>query len=159
MFHALHSYLSTTNDWSLLKELSPKLAEVIAWHLKGTAYGIGADPQDCLLRAGAPGLQLTWMDAKIGDLVVTPRRGKPVEVNALWYCALASMEKWAVQLSVDALQYGQLRSKVERSFASRFWYAEGGYLYDVVDVDGVKGQNDPALRPNQLLAASLADHL
>jgi predicted glycogen debranching enzyme len=159
MFSALHPYLTASNDRALLKELFPKLVEIIQWHLRGTAYGIGMDPDDGLLHAGAPGLQLTWMDAKIGDLVVTPRRGKPVEINALWYCALASMEKWAVQLSVDALQYGQLRSKVEQSFASRFWYAEGGYLYDVVDVDGVKGQNDPALRPNQLLAASLTTHL
>lgn len=159
LFYTLNSYLAATNDWSLLKELFPRLVEIIQWHLQGTLYGIGIDPEDCLLHAGAPGLQLTWMDAKIGDWVVTPRRGKPVEVNALWYCALACMEKWAMHLSVDALQYGQLRSQVERSFASRFWYEKGGYLYDVVDVDGVKGQNDPALRPNQLLAASLANHL
>ncbi|MEO9028908.1 MAG: amylo-alpha-1,6-glucosidase, partial [Ktedonobacteraceae bacterium] len=159
MFHALRSYLDTTNDWSLLKELFPKLVEVIAWHLKGTAYGIGVDPQDCLLRAGVPGLQLTWMDAKFGDWVVTPRRGKPVEINALWYCALACMEKWAVHLSVDALQYGQLRAQVRESFARRFWYKAGGYLYDIVDVDGVPGQNDASLRPNQLFAASLTHHL
>lgn len=159
MFHALHCYLETTNDWSLLKELFPRLVEVIAWHLKGTAYGIGVDPHDGLLREGAPGLQLTWMDAKIGDWVVTPRRGKPVEINALWYCALAYMEKWAVHLSVDALQYGQLRTQVQENFAKRFWYEEGGYLYDVVDMDGVSGQNDAALRPNQLFAASLTHHL
>lgn len=159
MFTALNSYLTVTGDRTLLKELFPKLAEIIQWHLQGTAYGIGVDAEDGLLRAGAPGLQLTWMDAKIGDWVVTPRRGKVVEVNALWYCALACMEKWAVDLSVDALQYGQLRSQVERSFANRFWYAAEGYLYDVVDVDGVKGQNDAALRPNQILAASLTRHL
>jgi predicted glycogen debranching enzyme len=117
------------------------------------------DPEDGLLRANAPGLQLTWMDAKIGDWVVTPRRGKPVEVNALWYYALGCMEKWAADLSIDAFQYGQLRSRVEESFTSRFWYAEGGYLYDVVDVDGVKDQNDASLRPNQLFAASLGHHL
>ena len=159
MFHALHRYLDATNDWQFIKELFPKLAEVISWHLKGTAYGISVDPQDCLLRAGAPGMQLTWMDAKIGDWVLTPRRGKPVEINALWYCALARMEKWAIHLSVDALQYGQLRAQVRESFARRFWYEEGGYLYDVVDVDDVPGQNDAALRPNQLFAASLTHHL
>lgn len=159
MFHALHSYLHTTNDWSLLKELFPKLTDVISWHLQGTAYGIRVDPQDHLLKAGAPGLQLTWMDAKIGDWVVTPRRGKPVEINALWYHALACMEKWAVHLSVDALQYGQLRAQVQESFVRRFWYEKGGYLYDVIDVDNMPGQNDTALRPNQLFAASLTHHL
>jgi predicted glycogen debranching enzyme len=159
LFCALDKYLAATNDRALLKELFPRLVEMIDCHLQGTIYGIGVDTEDGLLRAGAPGLQLTWMDAKIGEHVVTPRRGKPVEVNALWYCALACMEKWAVQLSIDALQYGQLRARVERSFASHFWYEQGGYLYDVVDVDGAKGQNDAALRPNQLLAASLTRHL
>ena len=159
MFVALNAYLTTTGDRSLLKELFPRLVEIIQWHLQGTAYGIGMDKEDGLLRAGEPAIQLTWMDAKLGDWVVTPRRGKPVEVNALWYCALDCMEKWAVHLSVDAFQYGQLRSQVERSFASRFWYAAGGYLYDVIDVDGVRGQNDASLRPNQLLAASLSSHL
>jgi predicted glycogen debranching enzyme len=159
MFVALNTYLTVTKDRSLLKELFPKLAEIIQWHLQGTRYSIGMDPADGLLRAGVPGLQLTWMDAKIGNWVVTPRCGKPVEVNALWYYALECMEKWAVHLSVDALQYGQLRSTCERSFASRFWYEAGGYLYDVVDKDGVQGQNDASLRPNQLLAASLSHHL
>src|SRR5262249_17284376 len=143
----------------LLKELFPRLVEIIQWHQQGMSFGIGMDPEDGLLHASAPGLQLTWMDAKIGDWVVTPRRGKPVEINALWYCALACMEKWAADLSIDAFQYGQLRSRVEESFTSRFWYAAGGYLYDVVDVDGIRGQNDASLRPNQLLAASLSYHL
>lgn len=159
MFHALNNYLTTTNDWSLLKELFPRLTEIIQWHQQGTDYGIGVDPEDYLLRAGMPGVQLTWMDAKIGDWVVTPRRGKPVEINALWYCALAYMEKWAMHLSIDALQYGQLRSQVRQSFADRFWYEQGGYLYDIVDVDGIKGKNDTSLRPNQLFAASLTHHL
>lgn len=159
LFSALHSYLTVTNDRSLLKDLFPRLVEITQWHQQGTAYGIGMDSEDGLLRASAPGLQLTWMDAKIGEWVVTPRRGKPVEVNALWYCALACMEKWAADLSVDAFQYGQLRSRVEQSFTSRFWYSEGGYLYDVVDIDGIRGQNDASLRPNQLLAASLGHHL
>lgn len=159
LFSALHNYLTVTNDRSLLKDLFPRLVEIIQWYQQGTAYGIGMDPADGLLRASAPGLQLTWMDAKIGEWVVTPRRGKPVEVNALWYCALACMEKWAVDLSVDAFQYGQLRSRVEQSFTNRFWYSAGGYLYDVVDVDGIRDQNDASLRPNQLLAASLSHHL
>ncbi|HEY0757023.1 MAG TPA: amylo-alpha-1,6-glucosidase [Ktedonobacteraceae bacterium] len=159
LFSALHNYLTVTNDRSLLKDLFPKLVEIIQWHQQGTDFGIHMDPTDGLLHAGAPGLQLTWMDAKVGTWVITPRRGKPVEVNALWHYALACMEKWAVDLSIDAFQYGQLRARVERSFTSRFWYAEGGYLYDVVDVDGKREQNDASLRPNQLLAASLSNHL
>jgi predicted glycogen debranching enzyme len=159
MFHALDRYLSLTGDWSLLKELFPRFADIIQWHVRGTLYDIGIDPYDCLLRAGVPGVQVTWMDAKVDDWVVTPRRGKPVEVNALWYHALTLMESWAVHLSTDATQYSRLRTQVSKHFADRFWYAEGGYLYDVVDVDGRIGQNDPALRPNQLFAASLTRDL
>lgn len=159
MFHAIDRYLATTGDWGLVKDLFPTLETIIQWHIRGTAYGIGVDPADGLLRGGVPGIQLTWMDAKVEDRVITPRHGKPVEVNALWYCALAVMETWAVHLSRDASQYSQLRSQVEKHFAARFWYEEGGYLYDVVDVDGVAGQNDAALRPNQLFAASLTRDL
>ncbi|HVB72506.1 MAG TPA: amylo-alpha-1,6-glucosidase [Ktedonobacteraceae bacterium] len=159
MYNALDSYTSTTHDWSLVKELYPVLSDIIEWHKRGTLYGIGVDPADGLLHAGAPGVQLTWMDARVGDWVVTPRRGKPVEVNALWYCALRCMETWAMHLSYDALEYGQMLTQVRDNFARRFWYEEGGYLYDVVDVDGVAGQNDASLRPNQLFAASLTTHL
>lgn len=159
MFHALDCYLQTTGDWSLLKELYPTLSTIISWHLRGTAYGIGVDPGDGLLHAGVPGVQLTWMDARVGDRVVTPRRGKPVEINALWYCALSCMEHWSVRLSIDATQYSQLRSQVSKNFAPRFWYEAGGYLYDVVDIDGVHGENDTSLRPNQLFAASLTHNL
>ena len=159
MFHAIQSYLSTTGDWTLLKELYATLANIIQWHVKGTDYGIGVDPGDGLLRAGVSGVQLTWMDAKVDGHVVTPRQGKPVEVNALWYCALTYMEAWAVHLSIDATEYSRLREQISQNFAARFWYEQGGYLYDVVDVDGVAGQNDPALRPNQLFAASLTHNL
>jgi len=159
MFHALNAYLTVTGDWSLLKELFPTLSDIIAWHVRGTQYGIGVDTNDGLLHGGTPGVQLTWMDAKVGDLVITPRHGKPVEVNALWYCALTYMEQWAVHLSTDATQYSQLRSQVRQHFAARFWYEEGGYLYDVVDVDDKTGQNDASLRPNQLFAASLTRDL
>ncbi|GER89343.1 glycogen debranching protein [Dictyobacter vulcani] len=159
MFRALDYYLTTTGDWSLLKELFPTLCEIIQWHVNGTDYGIQMDPADGLLKAGVPGVQLTWMDAKVGDWVVTPRFGKPVEINALWYYALTAMEGWAVRLSTDAAQYGHLRTLVRQHFATRFWYADGGYLYDVVDVAGVAGQNDASLRPNQLFAASLTRDL
>jgi predicted glycogen debranching enzyme len=159
MFHAIDQYSMATNDWTLLKELFPTLSEIIQWHIHGTDYGIRADPVDGLLSAGAPDVQLTWMDAKVDDWIVTPRRGKPVEINALWYNALTMMEAWAVHLSTDATQYSQLRSQVRQHFASRFWYQDGGYLYDVVDVDGVSGRNDAALRPNQLFAVSLTHDL
>ena len=159
MFHALDAYTTTTHDWSLVKELYPTLNEIIAWHTRGTLYGIGMDPADGLLHAGSPGIQLTWMDAKVDDWVVTPRRGKAVEINALWYCALYYMESWAKRLAYDALEYGVLLTQVREHFARRFWYEEGGYLYDVVDVEGIAGQNDASLRPNQLFAASLTPHL
>jgi predicted glycogen debranching enzyme len=159
MFYAIQRYITTTGDWSLLKKLFPTLQEIIRAHLRGTLYGIKVDEQDGLLHAGAPDVQLTWMDAKIDGWVVTPRRGKPVEINALWYAALTTMESWAVQLSTDATFYGQLRRLIAQHFAERFWYAEGGYLYDVVDVDGIRGQHDTALRPNQLFALSLAREL
>jgi len=159
MFHAVDRYLASTGDWTLLKELFPTLQSIIDWHVRGTDFNIGVDATDGLLHEGAPEVQLTWMDAKVGDWVVTPRRGKPVEINALWYNALKLMEAWSVHLSVDAGQYSQLRSQVGEHFAARFWYEEGGYLYDVVDVDGVADTYDTALRPNQLFAASLAHDL
>ncbi|HEX3641238.1 MAG TPA: amylo-alpha-1,6-glucosidase, partial [Ktedonobacteraceae bacterium] len=159
MFHALDCYLKMTSDWDFLKEIFPVLSDIIQWHVRGTDYNIHVDPHDGLLYAGAPGVQLTWMDAKVDDWVITPRRGKPVEVNALWYYALTAMESWAVRLSIDTTQYSQLRSQVRQHFAARFWYGEGGYLYDVVDVDGIAGQNDVSLRPNQLFAASLTHDL
>ncbi len=159
MFHALARYLTTTGDWSLLKELFPTLSDIIDWHVRGTLYNIGVDPHDGLLHSGTSGVQLTWMDAKIGDWVVTPRSGKAVEVNALWYYTLSCMETWAVHLSTDATQYSQLRAQVLQHFAQRFWYEEGGYLYDVIDVEGIAGKNDASLRPNQLFAASLTRKL
>ncbi len=159
MFHAINNYTAATGDWSLVKELYPALSAIIDWHVRGTLYNIGIDPSDGLLHAGTPGVQLTWMDAKVNDWVVTPRHGKPVEINALWYCALGYMESWAVHLSKDALDYGQMRSRAGENFAARFWYEDGGYLYDVVDVDGVTGKNDASLRPNQLFAASLTRNL
>ncbi len=159
LFHALERYLATTSDWTLLKELFPSLQGIIDWHIRGTDFGIGVDPTDGLLRAGAPGFQLTWMDAKVNGVVITPRRGKPVEINALWYVALTLVETWAVRLSIDATPYSQLRMQIRQNFSTRFWNEETGYLYDVVDVDGVSGQNDASLRPNQLFAASLTRDL
>jgi len=159
MFHAIDRYLKASGDWSLLNELFLTLSSIIDRHIEGTIYGIGVDPADGLLRGGTAGVQLTWMDAKVGDWVVTPRHGKPVEVNALWYYALSCMESWAARYSLDASKFSQLCSQVREQFARRFWYEEGGYLYDVVDVEGVAGQNDASLRPNQVIAASLTPSL
>ncbi|MGE5263250.1 MAG: amylo-alpha-1,6-glucosidase [Acidobacteriota bacterium] len=154
-FHALDRYLSATQDDTFLGELFPVLAAIIDWHVKGTRYRIRVDPEDGLLSAGELGIQLTWMDAKANDWVVTPRIGKPVEINALWYHALRLMEGWARRVGASASIYSDLAARARFSF-DRFWFREGGYLFDVVD--GPNG-NDASLRPNQLFALSLVDDL
>jgi predicted glycogen debranching enzyme len=153
-FHALGRYLEATRDRETLRLLLPRLLDVVQHHLNGTRFGIGVDPADGLLRQGAEGYQLTWMDAKVGDWVVTPRRGKAVEINALWYNALRLLEGWVRTERGDraARSLAVLAERAQESFNQRFWNAEGGYLYDVVD--GEKG-NDLACRPNQLFAISL----
>ena len=154
-FHALDRYLQATGDRETLKLILPTLREIVTYHLNGTRFGIGVDPRDGLLRQGAEGYQLTWMDAKVDDWVVTPRRGKAVEINALWYNALRLLAKWVSEEESDAAaQPLTAQAKQARdSFNQRFWYAKGDYLYDVID--GEKG-DDAACRPNQLLAFSLA---
>lgn len=159
MFQSLQHYLNMTGDWTLLRELFPVLQECIQWHIRGTEYGIRVDPVDSLLAAGVPDVALTWMDANVDGWIVTPRQGKPVEINALWYAALSAMESWAVHFAVDATPYSHLRNQVRRHFAARFWYEAGGYLYDIVDVAGEAGKNDAALRPNQLFAVALTADL
>ncbi len=154
-FHAIDRYVSATKDETLLSDLFPILESIIDWHLKGTRYNIKVDPSDSLLYAGEPGVQLTWMDAKVGDWVVTPRIGKPVEINALWYRALKLMDQWSAQMGRASSRYATLATQVRNAF-DRFWYADGKYLYDVIDAP--QG-NDPSLRPNQLFAVSLADDL
>jgi predicted glycogen debranching enzyme len=153
-FHAIAKYVEASQDRVLLAQLLPQLEDIIHWHLKGTDFGIAVDPGDCLLRQGAPGYQLTWMDAKVGDWVVTPRRGKAVEINALWYNALCHMADWLYQNGKPekAADLEQLAQRCRESFQKRFWFEAGGYLYDVVD--GEDG-NDASLRPNQVLAISL----
>jgi predicted glycogen debranching enzyme len=154
-FHALARYLDYTGDRQTLRLILPKLLEIFDRHLHGTHFGIGVDPKDGLLRQGEAGYQLTWMDAKVGDWVVTPRRGKAVEINALWYNALRLLENWLREEQGDQAAWpaAEQAERVRRSFNERFWYAEGGYLYDVVDAE--KGGNDAACRPNQLFAVSL----
>jgi predicted glycogen debranching enzyme len=153
-FHALSRYLAYTRDQATLQILLPQLHDILDHHLRGTHFGIGIDPADGLLRQGEDGYQLTWMDAKVGDWVVTPRRGKAVEINALWYNALRLMEGWFGQLegSRAAQPVVELAAHVKASFNQRFWNDKGGFLYDVVD--GPQG-DDPACRPNQILSFSL----
>ena len=156
-FHALKRYVDYTGDRETLRRLLPSMIDIIDHHVAGTRFGIGVDPADGLLREGAAGYQLTWMDAKVGDWVVTPRRGKPVEINALFYNALRILETWLREEN-DAARADEIARRsqlVRESFNTRFWYDEGKYLYDVVDDE--KGGNDAALRPNQIFSISL-DH-
>jgi predicted glycogen debranching enzyme len=154
-FHAVAKYVDATGDRDTLRSLLPTLVEIARRHLAGTRFGIAVDPADGLLRQGAEGYQLTWMDAKVDGWVVTPRRGKAVEINALWYNALSLLEAWTRGGDGAArLDLAAHAARVRRSFNDRFWFAEGGFLYDVVDGDA---GDDPACRPNQVLAVAL-DH-
>ena len=152
-FHAIDRYYEATGDGETLEALFPVLESIIDGQVKGTHYGIAVDPADGLLRASAPGYQLTWMDAKVDGWVVTPRRGKPVEIQALWYNALRLLGDWARRLGKPHERYTSLAGQAYRSFNERFWYEAGGYLYDVVDGEEMK--EDPSLRPNQIFALSL----
>ncbi len=155
-FHALARYLAATGDRLTLRIILPKLVDIVEHHLRGTRFGIAVDPADGLLRQGEEGYQLTWMDAKVADWVVTPRRGKAVEINALWYNALRLLEQWLRDLG-DGVNAERLAAHAEQarvSFNRRYWYGEGGYLYDVID--GEHG-DDASCRPNQIFAIAL-DH-
>ncbi|HEX3035549.1 MAG TPA: amylo-alpha-1,6-glucosidase [Thermodesulfobacteriota bacterium] len=152
-FEAIRAYHAATGDDELLSELFPVLAEIVDWHIRGTRYNIHVDQNDGLLYAGENGVQLTWMDSKIGDWVVTPRTGKAVEINALWYNALRTMMKFAKKLKKPSKDYEAAAKRTFMGF-SRFWNNELGYCYDVIDTpDG----NDPSLRPNQIFAVSLPE--
>jgi predicted glycogen debranching enzyme len=155
LFHALQCHLDASADFSLGIELLPTLLAIIRAHVDGTRHGIGVDPRDGLLRAGEPGSQLTWMDAKVGDWVVTPRWGKAVEINALWLNAL--------HVTVELARRAKDRSAADECQAllvhaathfSRFWNSDKGCLYDVIDVAGGP-QCDDSVRPNQIFAVSL----
>jgi len=153
-FHALDRYVEATNDRATLRTLLPKLIDIIEHHLRGTRFGIGVDHRDGLLRQGAAGYQLTWMDAKVEGWVVTPRRGKAVEINALWYNALRLLEGWLREEDGHEApnRLAEYAVRAREAFNRRFWFAEGGYLCDVID--GEQG-DDTACRPNQLFAISL----
>ena len=148
---AWRAYLEASGDEAALREVFPVLAEIIGWHLKGTRYGIGVDPADGLLHAGDKGVQLTWMDARVGDRVVTPRIGKPVEINALWYNTLTAMAAMAQRIGAPDARYRAAAAGARQGFA-RFVLPKNQGLYDVID--GPDGA-DSSLRPNQIFAVSL----
>jgi predicted glycogen debranching enzyme len=167
-FHALERYEKAAGERETRRSLLPQLVEVAQKHFAGTRFGIGVDDGDGLLRQGADGYQLTWMDAKVGDWVVTPRRGKAVEINALFYNALRLLAGWlkeeeagtwgpARELGLRAADVEARADRLQRTFNRRFWNAASHCLFDVVDAqDGAHaGGDDPSVRPNQLLAISL----
>ena len=149
---AVRCYFEYTGDVDLLRTLYDRLLSIIDWHLKGTRFGIHVD-DDGLLIAGGPGTQLTWMDAKIGDFVATPRHGKPVEIQALWYNAICFMATLAEHFDDSDRKtfLSALASHVKSSFNREFWNEQAGYLYDVIHPDS----KDGSIRPNQVLALSL----
>jgi len=155
-FHAVDRFARVTRETETLRRLLPTFVEIVRRHIEGTHFGIRVDPADGLLRQGAEGYQLTWMDAKVDDWVVTPRRGKAVEINALWYNALRLLQNWLREYgwSSGGLDLESYAGRAYDAFNRRFWSDEAGHLFDVVD--GEQG-DDPACRPNQVLAISL-DH-
>jgi predicted glycogen debranching enzyme len=152
-FEAVRSFLGYTGDYTFVgSHLYDVLADIVDWHVRGTRYGIHMDA-DGLIASNDPRVQLTWMDAKIGDHVVTPRNGKPVEIQALWYNALRTMEDIAQKRDrpADAQKYSDLAGRVRKSFNEAFWNEDAGCLYDTIDDNG----KDGTIRPNQILAVSL----
>jgi predicted glycogen debranching enzyme len=154
-FHAVWRYLKITDDRQTVRSLIPKLVDIIDHHIRGTRFNIQVDPNDGLLSQGAEGYQLTWMDAKVDGWVVTPRRGKAVEINALYYNALRILEQLLLMEEdmETARRIDGYANRARISFNERFWYGEGQHLYDVVDGEG--GGDDPSLRPNQIFAIAL----
>ena len=153
-FEAVRQYFEATGDIGLLHEMYPVLDGIMDAHVRGTRYHIQVDPADGLLFAGEPGVQLTWMDAKVGGRVVTARIGKPVEVNALWLNAEEAMARFALALGRNAARYEGLADRTRSGFA-RFWNSEKQFCFDVIDAPGNPDGKDAALRPNQIFAVSL----
>ena len=152
-FEAVRAYAEATGDTKFVREnLYEKLADILAWHLHGTRYNIHIDT-DGLLYAGSPDVQLTWMDAKIGDLVITPRTGKAVEIQALWFNALNIMADFAKSFrdKKDEARYRAMADLCQLSFNGAFWNEAEECLFDVVE----NGERDPSVRPNQIFAVSL----
>ena len=152
LFQALAAYLRASADWRFIADRLGALEGIIDWHIRGTQHNIKIDTSDGLLAGGEDGYALTWMDARVQDWVVTPRRGKPVEINALWYNALRLTADWCERAMRPAGRYREMAAQAHESAQARFWYAPGSHCYDVVD--GPEG-DDPSLRPNQLMALAL----
>lgn len=152
-FQAVQSYLEATDDTSLLEQVYPALEDIGAWYERGTRFGIGVDPRDGLVSQGADGVALTWMDARVEEWVVTPRRGKPVEINALWFAALAAMSRFARKLGRPHESYDALGRRVGLAF-TKFWNDDKQCLFDVLDTPTGP---DASVRPNQVFAVSLPD--
>jgi predicted glycogen debranching enzyme len=150
-FHAIDRYVTVTGDLDTLRVLLPRLDEVVEHHIQGTRFGIRME-RDSLLTQGDAAFPLTWMDAKVDDWVVTPRRGKTVEINALWYNALRLLASWHRQFDGDAARLEETAAAARSSFNARFWFERGRHLYDIVD--GERG-DDASCRPNQILALAL----
>ena len=152
-FIACYKYQQSSGDIAFIEhEMLPAFRSIVEWHEKGTYYSIHVD-DDGLLYAGEDGIQLTWMDAKVDDWVVTPRTGKAVEINALWYNLLMIYAEYLLHFGFtdDSQRYSSKAEQVKIKFTELFWYDQGGYLYDVV-----KGEDkDSSFRPNQVFAVSL----
>jgi predicted glycogen debranching enzyme len=151
-FEAVRQYFESTQDLELVKKLFPVLSAIVDAQVAGTRYNIKVDPADALLYGGSPEVQLTWMDAKLGDWVVTPRIGKPVEINALWINALNTMAEFAKLLGRPGEGYLKLKEKAEKNF-QKFWNLARNCCFDVIDVPGTGA--DATLRPNQVFAVAL----
>ena len=157
-FYALDHYLQNTHDYELLDDVYQRLVDTISWYIQGTYHGIQVNPQDGLLEAQHTRAALTWMNADVNGIPVTPRQGKPVEVNALWYHALCLMDEWSQilyqkgRMNDKTTCYKEQSNQCKQSFNQCFWYSAGNYLYDVIG--GPEG-DDRSLRPNQVLAFSL----
>ncbi len=161
-FHAVAQFGEISGDWETVRALYPALCESLEWHLAGTRFGIRADPEDGLLRAGDAQSQLTWMDAKIGDVAFTPRSGKAVEIQALWHNALCELANLARRFGDDVTAgiCVEWTRRVEAHFADKFWNEAEGCLYDCIDGDAENGDfKDGAIRPNQIFALSLPHRL
>jgi len=151
-FHALDSYVKASGDSETIPRIYANLAEIVDWHFRGTRFGIRVDPDDGLLFAGRDGSQVTWMDARVGGLPVTPRIGKPVEINALWFNALSLMAVWSRRVGESSVRYESAADQCRSSFRRRFRNPKTGCLFDVID--GPSG-DDSSVRPNQIIAVSL----